>query len=248
MKASPIIWHSKVVHGSHRIRFFLDLTLLLYYYILHFIKDWRSFYRHFLISFCLRIRSKIFLVKGTPFWDFLKSFKPRDFQSGPEIISVLKTKSRQFIRGMQYLNGEQSCSLFYLLGFCLWWSHVSHHQKLCTSLGRDSRDECEILNHRWYSVVFMVLVIVINLSLTNFENTSHNCHHHWSFWFSNLTISIAIIMEKYNLLLLELVLKIFVSRHCQCHCRHRNLERHLVSSLPLISISVLVLSSSSSLS
>ncbi len=53
-----------------------------------------------------------------------------------------------------------------------------------------------ILDTRWYLVVFMVLVIVINLSLTIFEILSHNCHHLWSVWFWNLIIIIVIIMEK----------------------------------------------------
>ena len=54
-----------------------------------------------------------------------------------------------------------------------------------------------ILDTRWYSVVFMVLVIVSNLSLTHFENLSHNCHHHWSFWFWNFVIIIVVLLKKF---------------------------------------------------
>ena len=55
------------------------------------------------------------------------------------------------------------------------------------------------------TLVFMVLIIVINLSLTNFDILLRNFHIHWIFLFWNLFIIIAIIMDKYKYMSMQLI-------------------------------------------
>ena len=83
-----------------------------------------------------------------------------------------------------------------------------------------------ILNTRWYSVVFMVLVIVINLSFTHFENLYHNCQDHQSFWFWNLVIILVISNGEILFFVIVIGIEVFVFRNCHCHCHHPKLLRY----------------------